>query len=82
MGQGHQRVMIGVNFVELHFLMLHAKFQNYRPSGSGEEFLRFLLFIVMADIWTIYTNVRFPFLRMLHTNSGFDWPSVFKGEDV
>ena len=36
-GQGHPRVMIYTNFVELHCLMLHAKFQNHRPSGSGEE---------------------------------------------
>ena len=29
-------------FVELHCLLLHAKFQNHRPSGSGEEdFQRF-----------------------------------------
>ena len=39
------------NFVELDCLMLHAKFQNHRPSGSGEEaFYRFLLFIAMAAI--------------------------------
>ena len=31
------RVMIYTNFVELHCLMLHAKFQNHRPSGSGVE---------------------------------------------
>ena len=36
-GQGHPRVMIYINFVELHCLMLHVKFQNHRPSGSGEE---------------------------------------------
>ena len=35
-GQGHPKVMIYMNFVELHFLMLHAKFQNHRPSGSGK----------------------------------------------
>ena len=35
-GQGHPRVMIYTNFVELHCLLLHAKFQNHRPSGSGE----------------------------------------------
>ena len=29
--------MIYINFVELHCLMLHAKFQNHRPSGSVEE---------------------------------------------
>ena len=32
-GQGHPRVMVYINFVELHCLKLHAKFQN----GSGEE---------------------------------------------
>ena len=37
MGQGHRRVMIYINFVELLFVMLHVKFQNHRPSGSGEE---------------------------------------------
>ena len=26
-----------INFVELLSLMLHFKFQNRRPSGSGEE---------------------------------------------
>ena len=35
--QGYARVMIYINFVELHFLMLNAKFQNHRPSGSEEE---------------------------------------------
>ena len=36
-----------VPFVELHCLKPHAKFQDYRPSGSGEEvfFYRCLLFI-------------------------------------
>ena len=27
----------GIYFVELYCLMLHVKFQNHRPSGSGEE---------------------------------------------
>ena len=35
--QGHPRVMIYINFVELHSQMLHTKFQNHRPSGSEEE---------------------------------------------
>ena len=30
-------VMIYINFVEPHCLMLHVKFQNHRPFGSGEE---------------------------------------------
>ena len=45
-------VMIYINFVELHCLMLHTKFQNHWPSGSGEEdfFKGFFLFIAMAAI--------------------------------
>ena len=39
------------NFVELESLMLHAKFQDNRTSGSGEEdFERFLPFMGMVDV--------------------------------
>ena len=35
-------VIIYINFVELESPMLHAKFQDHRTFGSGEEyFLRF-----------------------------------------
>ena len=33
-------VMIYINFVVLYCLMFHAKFQNHRPSGSGEDFFK------------------------------------------
>ena len=36
-GQGHLSDMIYTNFVDLGSLMLHAKFQDHRPSGSEEE---------------------------------------------
>ena len=36
-GQGHYRVIIYINFVELLSLMLLAKFQNHESLGSGEE---------------------------------------------
>ena len=46
--------MIYIQFVELHCLMLHAKSQNQRPSGSGvEDFLNILLFIAMAAIFVM-----------------------------
>ena len=35
--QGQPRVIIYINFVELESPMLHAKFQDSRTSGSGEE---------------------------------------------
>ena len=54
-GQGHHRVMIYINFIELHLLVLYAKFQNHRPSGSEEEeedfySCFFFLFIAMVAI--------------------------------
>ena len=36
-GQGQPRVIIYITFVELESPMLHAKFQDHRTSGSGEE---------------------------------------------
>ena len=29
--------------------MIHAKFKDHRTSGSGEDFLRFLPYMGMAD---------------------------------
>ena len=81
-------VMIYINFVELQCLMLHTKFQNHRPSGSGEEdFLKFFAIYSHCGhlghvAWTIYTNFRSSFLRMLHMKFGFDWPSGVRREDV
>ena len=39
--------MIYTNFVELHSLMLHAKFQNRRPPGFEEEFF-FKIFVIYS----------------------------------
>ena len=36
-GQGFPRDMIYINFVELYSQILHTKFQDHRPSGSGKE---------------------------------------------
>ena len=68
--------------------MLHAKFQDHRTSGSGEEdfFLVLTLYGHGGHLchvnWTIYINFRSPFPRRLHIKFGFDWPSGFRGEDV
>ena len=51
--------------------MLHAKFQDHRTSGSGEEdFLK--VFTIYGrgghlghETWTIYTNLGSPFQRRL-----------------
>ena len=75
--------MIYINFVDLRSLMLHAKFQNHRPSGSEEEdFLK--IFAIYSHgghfghvTLTIYIHFHFLFLRMLHIKFGFDWLSSF-----
>ena len=68
-------------------MMLHAKFQNHRPSGSGVAFLK--VFAIYSHgghldhvTLTIYTNFHSLFLRMLHIKFGFDWSSSFREEDV
>ena len=56
-------VTIYTNFVELESPMLHAKFQDHRPSGSGEEdFLKVFTIYGRGGhlghvTWTIYTNL-------------------------
>ena len=68
--------------------MLHAKFRNHRPSGSGEEdFLK--IFAIYSHgghlgqvTLIIYVNFHSPFLRMLHVKFGFDWPSGLREEDL
>ena len=75
--------MIYINFVDLHSSMLHAKFQNHRPSVSEEEdFLK--IFAIYSHgghlghmTLTIYINFHFLFLRMLHIKFGFDWLCSF-----
>ena len=59
--------------------MLHTKFRENRPAGSGD----------FLSVFTIYgrgghhghvtqvprTNFRSPYPRRLHIKFGFDWPS-------
>ena len=66
--------------------MLHTKFRENLPAGSGEDFCR---------VFTIYgrgghlghvthmprTNFRSPYTSRLQIKFGFDWASGF-GENV
>ena len=80
--------MIYINFVELLSQMLHAKFQNHRPSGSGEEdFLSFFAIYSHGGhlghvTLTTYTNFHSLFLRILSKTFGFDWPNSFSEKDL
>ena len=84
MGQGQSKVIININVVELKSSMLHAKFQDHRTSGSGEEkiFLKFQRSLIMVDIyergghlghvtWTIYIICFFPSMKF-NTKFCFD----------
>ena len=68
--------------------MLHAKLQDHRTSGSGEEdFLKVYTIYGRGGhlghvTWTIYKNLGSPSPRRLHIKFVFDWPSGFGGEDV
>ena len=78
--------MIDINFVDLHSLMLHAKFQNHRPPVLKKDFFKIFVFYSHGGhlghvTMTINANFHSLFLSMLHIKFGFDWPSGFR-EDV
>ena len=67
--------------------MLHTKFRENQPAGSGEDFLRgFTIHGRGGHLGHVTqmprTNFRSPYPRRLHRNLAFDWRSGFRGEDV
>ena len=89
MGQSHPRVMIYINVIKLYCLMLHAKFQNHRPSGSGDKDFLKVFFAIYSHgshfghvTLTFYINFYSLFLAMLHLKFGFYWYSGFREVDV
>ena len=66
--------------------MVHTKFLENRPAGSGGDFLRVLTIYGCGDhlghvTLMPRTNFRSPYPRRLHMKFGFDQASGF-GEDV
>ena len=66
--------------------MLHTKFPENRPAGSGEDFLRdFTIYGCGGHLGHVThmprTNFHSPYPRRLQIKFGFDWASGF-GEDV
>ena len=65
--------MIYTNFVDL---MLHARFQNHRPSDFLKVFAIYSHGGHLGHVtMTIYINFHSSFIRMLHMTYGFDWPT-------
>ena len=67
--------------------MLHTKFRENRPAGSGEEFLRvFTIYGVGGHLGHVaqmpQTNFHSPYPRRLHIIFGFDQASGFGEEEV
>ena len=68
--------------------MLHTKFRENRPAGSGKE--------DFCKVFTIYgrgghlghvtqmpqTKYRSPYTRRFHIKYGFDWQSGFRAEGL
>ena len=54
--------MIYINLVEFHSQMLHTKFQNHKPSGSGgEDFKRFAIYSPGGHLGHVsLTKLSFP----------------------
>ena len=67
--------------------MLHTKFRENRPAGSGEDFL--VVFTIYGRgghlghvTWILQSNFRSPYSWMLHIKFHFDWPSGFREEMI
>ena len=76
--------MRDVPVLELFSLMLHAKFQDNRPSGSeNDNFITFLLFYSNGghhghETCTIDINFQSHFLKILYMTFSFDWKNWFQ----
>ena len=87
-GQGHPSVIIWINYDWLESPMLHIKFHDNRPTGSGEEdFWRvFTLYWHGGHLGhvtcTLRTNFRSPIPWMLQIKFDFNWLSGFRKDDV
>ena len=68
--------------------MLHTKFRENRPVGSGEE--DFVVFFIINGrgghlgnvTWISRSNFRSHYPWMLHIEFHFDLPSIFREEDL
>ena len=80
--------MIYINFVELYFLCFMPSFKIIGLLVVEKKILNVCFFFVFYShggnlghvTWAIHTNIRSPFLRMLHMKFAFDWLSGFRGD--
>ena len=67
--------------------MLHTKFRENRPAGSGVDVL--VVFLIYGRgghlghvTWISRSNFRNPYPWMFHIKFQFDWPCNFRDEDL
>ena len=67
--------------------MLHTKFHENRPAGSGEDFC--VVFTIYGPgghlghvTWISRSSFRLLYPLMLHIKFHFDWQSSFREEDL
>ena len=66
--------------------MLHSKFRENRPAGSGDFLRVFTIYGLGGHLGHVTqmprTKYRCPYPRRLHIKFGFDRPSSFGEEDL
>ena len=89
MGQGQLRDIIYIDVEELEYIMLYAKYHDYRTLGEDYRRRCLKVFTIYGHCghighvtWTIYINFHPPFPRRLHMIFYFHWPGGFREEDV
>ena len=67
--------------------MLHTKFRENRPAGSGEDFLR--VFTIYGHgghlghvTWIMLINFHSLVFESFHTKFSSEWPSSFRENPV
>ena len=81
-------VIILSNYNGLEYQMLHTKFRENRPAGSGEEdfgevFTIYRLGGHLGHVtWISRSNIYYPYPWMLHIKFQFDWSCGFREEDL
>ena len=83
MGQGHSKVIIYINYDWQESPIIHTKFRENRPAGSGEEDFRRVFTIYghgghLGHVTSIMSS-DFHFLvpESFHTKFSSEWPSSF-----
>ena len=82
MGHGHSKVINYINYDGQESPIIHTKFRENRPAGSGEDFLRvFTIYGHSGHLGhvtsTMSSDFHFLVIESFHTKFSSEWPSSF-----